>query len=166
MARRVSTDGKATMSVAAYDAAQPGIEAAICKRLRAEIERVLPDATSKVWHGAPVWFVGDTPVVGYSVPSKGGVSLLFWNGQAFDERALEPVGKFQAAQARFAGTAEIDATLLRRWLKKAGTQLWDVSIVHKARAAALAKKRSAAKSTPVRAKRTPSASKSKPRVAR
>ncbi len=166
MARRVSTHGKATMSVAVYDAAQPANEAAICKRLRAEIARTLPDAISKVWHGAPVWFVGETPVVGYSVPSKGGVSLLFWNGQAFDERALEPVGKFQAAQARFASTAEIDATLLRRWLKKAGTQLWDVRVVHEARAAALAKMRSAAKSTTVRAKRSLSSGRSKSRTAR
>ena len=59
-----SKDGRSIVSIATYDAAQPSSEASICRRLRAEIERALPDAASKVWHGAPVWFVGDTPVVG------------------------------------------------------------------------------------------------------
>ena len=70
-------------SIAAYDAAQSPVEAAVCGKLREEIERAIPDATSKVWHGSPVWFVEDTPVVGYNVVAKGGVVLLFWNSQAF-----------------------------------------------------------------------------------
>ncbi|MEP0848427.1 MAG: DUF1801 domain-containing protein [Phycisphaerae bacterium] len=94
--------------------------------MRAEIERALPDAASKVWHGAPVWFVGNTPVVGYSVPARGGVALLFWNGQAFGDPALKPMGKFKAAQVEFEHTSEIKAAPLRRWLKKAGTELWDI----------------------------------------
>ena len=49
------------MTVPGYDNAQPTAERAICKKLRAEITRVLPKATSKVWHGAPVWFVSETP---------------------------------------------------------------------------------------------------------
>src|SRR5262245_6140137 len=115
----------ATVTVAGYDNAQPTTERAICKRLRAEITKVLPKASSKVWHGAPVWFVGDTPVVGYSVPKRGGVSLLFWNGQAFGDTVLEPMGKFRAAQAWYGNAAEIKLTSLRRWLKQAGTDLWD-----------------------------------------
>jgi hypothetical protein len=119
--------GRPSTSVAAYDSAQPAAEASVCRRLRTEIERALPDATSKVWHGAPVWFVGDTPVVGYSVPARGGVTLLFWNGQAFGDPALNPVGKFKAAQIRFGSPAEIQLPALRRWLRKAGTELWDFS---------------------------------------
>ena len=129
-------DGRATVSIAAYDAAQPAGEASMCRRLRAEIERALPDATSKVWHGAPVWFVGDTPVAGYSVPAKGGVSLLFWNGQAFGDPALKPVGKSKAAQIQFEDPSEIKVAVLRRWLKKAGTQLWDISSIRAKRARA------------------------------
>ena len=130
----MGSEPRSRVSIAAYDAGQPAAEASVCRRLRAEIERALPDATSKVWHGAPVWFVGDTPVVGYSVPARGGVVLLFWNGQAFGDPALKPMGKFQAAQAEFQEVSEIRVAPLRRWLKKAGTELWDVSAIRAQRA--------------------------------
>ena len=126
----------ATGSIAAYDAAQRPAEAAICRRLRAEIERALPDAASKVWHGAPVWFVGEIPVVGYDAVAKGGVRLLFWNGRAFGDPALAPIGKFDAAEARYGAVEEIDVAALRRWLKLAGTKLWDVSVIRELRARA------------------------------
>lgn len=129
-------DGGAAVSIAAYDTAQPLGEASICKTLRAEIEHALPDATSKVWHGAPVWFLGDVPVVGYSVPAKGGVALLFWNGQVFGDAGLKPVGKFKAAQIQFRDPSEIKVAQLRRWLKKAGTEIWDVSAIREKRARA------------------------------
>lgn len=38
----------------------------ICEALRTEIEKTLPEATSKVWHAHPVWFLDDNPIVGYS----------------------------------------------------------------------------------------------------
>lgn len=137
--KRSSKKGRAVVSIAAYDAAQPAAEAAICRRLRTEIERALPDAASRVWHAAPVWFVEDTPVVGYSVPARGGVALLFWNGQAFGDPALRAMGKFKAAQIRFEDVSEVKAAPLRRWLKKAGTEIWDVSSIRRIRR----KKRSA-----------------------
>ncbi|HET6204500.1 MAG TPA: DUF1801 domain-containing protein [Planctomycetota bacterium] len=126
-------DRAAMRSIAAYDAAQSPVEAAVCGKVRDEIERALPDATSKVWHGSPVWFVGDTPVAGYNVTAKGGVVLLFWNGQALADRALEPIGKFKAAQTRFTEVSQLKTAPLRRWLKKAGTELWDISSVRKQR---------------------------------
>lgn len=128
-----SKSGRTGASIAAYDAAQPAAEAAICRRLRAEIERALPDAASKVWHGAPVWFVGETPVVGYDVRAKGGVVLLLWNGQAFRDPALEPIGKFKAAQRRFEDASQVELAPLRRWLKQAATDLWDVGEVRRLR---------------------------------
>jgi hypothetical protein len=124
---------KTTVSIAEYDSARSSADASVCRKLRAEIERALPDATSKVWHGAPVWFVGDTPVVGYSVPASGGVAVLFWNGQAFGDPALKPAGKFTAAQIQFENASEIKVAPLRRWLKQAGTELWDVRSIRAAR---------------------------------
>jgi hypothetical protein len=124
------------ISIASYDAEQSPDEAAVCRGLRREIQRALPESTSKVWHGSPVWFIGDTPVVGYNVTAKGGVALLFWNGQAFDEPALKPMGKFKAAQIRFGDVSEIEAAPLRRWLKKAGTEIWDVSSIRRQRSRA------------------------------
>lgn len=120
-------------SIAGYDAAQSPAEAAVCRRLRAEIVRALPDAEAKVWHGSPVWFVGDTPVVGYNVAARGGVVLLFWNGQAFRDPALKPIGKWKAAQTRFGVASEIRIAPLRRWLKKSGKEIWDVRSIRKQR---------------------------------
>ena len=88
------------------------------------IDTALPKATSKVWHGSPVWFIDDNPVVGYNATAKS-VKLLFWNGQAFDEAGLKPVGKYRAVEAIFHDAAEIDPKVLRRWLKKAKSDVFD-----------------------------------------
>lgn len=110
--------------IGAYSVAQtPGFRA-ICEHLRGMIDAALPGATSKVWHGSPVWFIGENPVVGYNASAKA-VNLLFWNGQAFAEKDLRPVGKYGAAQAAFGDAAEIDATVVRRWLTKAGSDVFD-----------------------------------------
>ncbi len=110
--------------ITAWSTAQLPATRAICDALRELITRALPKATSRVWHGSPVWFSGDNPVVGYSVKGKS-VSLLFWNGQALDEPDLKPVGKYGAAEAVFNDAAEIDARVVRRWLKKAGANVFD-----------------------------------------
>ncbi len=110
--------------ITAYVRAQPRPVRAICDQLRGLVEAALPAATSRVWHGSPVWFVADNPVVGITARAHA-VTLLFWNGQAFDEPDLTPVGKYRAAQARFAAAAEIRPALVQRWLKKAGTNVFD-----------------------------------------
>lgn len=35
----------------------------LCESLRAEIEKNLSEATSKVWHRHPVWFLDNNPIV-------------------------------------------------------------------------------------------------------
>jgi len=99
--------------------------AEVCATLRDAIDATLPKATSRIWHGGPVWFMGEHPIVGYSGTSKSTVKLLFWNGQSFEEPALEATGKFKAAQIQFKSVSELDPKSLRRWLKKAGTLIWD-----------------------------------------
>jgi hypothetical protein len=110
--------------IAAYSEAQPLPLRSICGVLRELIDAALPKATSKVWHGSPVWFIDDNPVVGYNATAKT-VNLLFWNGQAFEEPSLKSVGKYRAAQAVFGDAAEIDPKVIRRWLKKAKTDVFD-----------------------------------------
>jgi hypothetical protein len=110
--------------IAAYSQAQSLEFRAICDRLRELIDSALPKAVSKVWHGSPVWFIDENPVVGYNTTAKT-VNLLFWNGQAFDESALKPVGKFRAAQAVFSGADEIDPKVIRRWLTKSKSDVLD-----------------------------------------
>ena len=111
--------------IAHYAKTQTAEHAAICHALRAEIDAALPKATSKIWHGSPVWFIGENPVVGYNVSSKKGVNLLFWNGQSFGEPTLKAAGKFRAAQIQFTNVSQIDPKPLRRWLKSASTDIWD-----------------------------------------
>jgi len=110
--------------IVAYSQAQPLALRTICDFLRELIDTALPKATSKVWHGSPVWFIDDNPVVGYNATAKT-VKLLFWNGQAFDEPSLKPVGKYRAAQAIFDAADEIDSKVIRRWLKKAKSDVFD-----------------------------------------
>ena len=107
-----------------YNDSQTAAAAQICQLLMDAIDNDLPGATSKIYHGSPVWFIDDNPVVGYSATKKA-VNLLFWNGQAFDEPGLKPLGNYRAAQATFADAAEIAPTAVRRWLKKAKADVFD-----------------------------------------
>jgi hypothetical protein len=54
-------------------------DAAMCEMLNRAIVESLPEATSKVWHGHPVWFIEDNPIVGYS-KLKESVRMMFWSG--------------------------------------------------------------------------------------
>ena len=110
--------------IAAYHAALPDAARAVCALLAREIEAALPEAVGKVWHRHPVWFLDGNPVAGYSL-LKGGVRLLFWSGQSFDEPGLHPEGSFKAAEARYADVAQVDVAALRRWLGKARDIQWD-----------------------------------------
>jgi uncharacterized protein YdhG (YjbR/CyaY superfamily) len=117
----VSSDATVTR----YSASLSPALKAICRALQAQMDASLPKATSKIWHAMPVWFVDESPVVGFKASAKH-VTLLFWNGQAFEDSLLIPAGKYKAAQIKFQDAAEIDAKKLRQWLKKAGTLIWDV----------------------------------------
>ncbi len=116
---------KATYAtIAAYHRGQSKSDKAICDLLKREIEKALPKAESKIWHGTPVWFLDGNPIVGYH-KQKDGVRLLFWSGQSFDEEGLEPEGTFKAAEARFVDAKEIKLAVLRRWLAKSKKIQWD-----------------------------------------
>jgi hypothetical protein len=96
----------------------------ICARLRGCIDESLPDATSKIWHAHPVWFLDENPIVGYC-RLKDCIRLLFWSGQGFDEAGLRPEGKFKAAEARYIDASQVDVVALNRWLQKARAIQWD-----------------------------------------
>ena len=111
-------------------------QAKVMKALREELDRALGQEHSKLWHGAPVWFVDQNPVAGYSVNSRG-VCLLFWNGKAFDDASLHAVGKFFAAELRYTDASEVQVSKLRRLIRQAKTNVWDsVGYTRKARAKA------------------------------
>jgi len=113
-------------SIAEYAKSLNPKQSAICASLRKSIDAALPAATSKIWHAIPVWFVGDNPVVGYT-KKPNGVALMFWNGQSFNERTLEKVGSFKAANVIYTDVSQISAKDMTRWLKKAATDIWDLA---------------------------------------
>jgi hypothetical protein len=96
----------------------------IANQLRTLIDGNLKSTESKVWHGAPVWFIEENPVVGYS-QKKSGISLLFWNGINFSEVELTKVGKFFAAEKVYSSVDEIVDKDVKRWLKLSTELLWD-----------------------------------------
>lgn len=110
--------------VITYNQQQVGANRAICELLATAIHTGLPNASNKVWHGAPVWFLDGNPIVGYAV-RKQNVQLLFWSGQSFDEPGLHPEGTFKAAEARYTTAEEIDTEAVKHWLKKAQAIQWD-----------------------------------------
>jgi hypothetical protein len=119
-------------SIDVYNKSLEPSDKVICDTLRKIIDEALPGAMSKIWHGHPVWFLDDNPVVGYS-KLKGNVRLLFWSGQSFDESGLHPEGSFKAAEARYTRLDEIDKEALKRWLEKARQIQWDYKNIVKNR---------------------------------
>lgn len=115
-----------------YNASKPAKEQEICELLAREISSGLAEAESKIWHGAPVWFLDGNPVVGYDV-LKDFVRLLFWSGQSFDEDGLQPEGSFKAAEARYTSADEVSVVDLKRWLEKSRQIQWDYKNIVKRR---------------------------------
>ena len=110
--------------IQSYNDAQLSSDKAICDLLAATIDTNLPEAENKLWHAHPVWFLDGNPIVGYS-KLKGGVRLLFWSGQSFEEENLQNEGKFKAAEARYTSVEEVSVEDLKRWLAKAKDMQWD-----------------------------------------
>jgi hypothetical protein len=97
---------------------------ALCDLLAAEINKSMPEAKNKIWHGHPVWFLNGNPIVGYS-RQKNSVRLLFWSGQSFDEAGLKAEGKFKAAEAQYTSVEQVVKEDLKRWLEKSKVIQWD-----------------------------------------
>lgn len=101
-----------------YNNKQSPEDKKICNILAVEIDRSLPDAESKIWHGHPVWFMDGNPIVGYS-KQKAGWRLMFWSGVSFEEEKLKPgTGKFKDASIIYTLAEQIKVKDLKRWLKK------------------------------------------------
>lgn len=120
------------MDIKSYNNSQVISDKAICERLNEIIDKSLEGATSKIWHGHPVWFLDGNPIVGYH-KLKDCVRLLFWSGQSFDEEGLKPEGSFKAAEVRYTNVDQIDEKNLISWLKKSREIQWDYKNIVKRR---------------------------------
>lgn len=111
--------------IAKYNGAREADHRKICDLLAREIDRLLPESESRVWHAHPVWFLDGNPTVGYS-RQKRGIRLMFWSGADFEEPALNVVGgKFKDASIFFNDVSEVSKPDLKRWLAKAREIRWD-----------------------------------------
>lgn len=112
-------------TIAAYNHSLESEDQKICEFLAGYMNKHLTNSTSKIWHGAPVWFLNDNPTVGYS-KLKSGIKLMFWSGADFDEKELIPgSGKFKDASITYNSFSEINQDDLRRWLEKSTKIQWD-----------------------------------------
>ena len=85
----------------------------------------LTEATFKIWHRHPVWFLNENPIVGFSSQKKG-LRLMFWSGADFDEPQLEARdGKFKDASVFYNQVGEVQLHDLVRWIQKARIIQWD-----------------------------------------
>jgi len=113
------------MAISEYNKKLAATDRAICDQLANIIDRELADSVSKVWHGHPVWFFEDNPIVGYSKQKKG-IRLMFWSGADFEEDKLNIRGeKFKDASIFYNEVKEIDQDDLKRWLQKSAIIQWD-----------------------------------------
>ena len=111
--------------VAKYNLHQGTEHGKLCELLATEIDNALPNAENRIWHGHPVWFLVENPIVGYS-KQKPGIRLMFWSGADFDEEKLDILGKkFKDASVFFNHASEVPKRDLRRWLEKAQRIQWD-----------------------------------------
>lgn len=108
-----------------YNNLQGLVDKEVCDLLKKTIDGVLEEATSKIWHGSPVWFLNGNPVVGYS-RQKAGVRLMFWSGADFEEpKLVSGTGKFKDASVFFQDVGQINNHDLVRWIEKSRQIQWD-----------------------------------------
>lgn len=112
-------------SVQNYNRLQSEEDRQICDLLATIITEHLSQAEFKIWHGHPVWFLDDNPIVGYSKQKKG-IRLMFWSGAGFDEPGLNVKGKkFRDASVFYTSKSEVIISDLNRWLEKSRHIQWD-----------------------------------------
>lgn len=117
--------------IKAYSDKQSSGDKEICHLLAKTIDCELTEATSKIWHAHPVWFLDGNPTVGFSKQKKG-IRLMFWSGLDFDEDGLNIKGlKFKDASIFYNNPVDINTEDLKRWLIKSREIQWDYKSIVK-----------------------------------
>jgi hypothetical protein len=91
--------------------------------VRPVIDGILADATGVMWHGHPVWGLGDAPGRRPICLLKAHTSYVtfgLWRGQEITDRSDRLIpGARQMASVRLSTTADIDEPLFIDWLRQA-----------------------------------------------
>ncbi|MEH0982365.1 DUF1801 domain-containing protein [Micromonospora sp. CPCC 205556] len=92
-------------------------------KLRPVIEAALPAATAAMWHGHPVWGLGDRPGQQPVCLVKAYPSYLtfgLWHGQEVDDPSGRLVpGARSMASVKLRTLDEVDPALFTDWLRRA-----------------------------------------------
>ncbi|MFF4877963.1 DUF1801 domain-containing protein [Micromonospora sp. NPDC000668] len=111
------------MSIDDYLAGLPGPLREIGEKLTPVIAAALPGATGAMWHGHPVWSLGDRPglrPVCLLKAYRSDVTFGLWRGQEITDPSgrLVPGARAMAA-VKLRGVADIDPALFTDWLRAA-----------------------------------------------
>ncbi|MEH1101310.1 DUF1801 domain-containing protein [Micromonospora sp. CPCC 205561] len=95
----------------------------ISERLLPVIEAALPAATGAMWHGHPVWGLGDRPgrrPVCLLKTYGSYVTFGLWRGREIGDPSARLVpGARQMASVRLRALADVDPALFTDWLRRA-----------------------------------------------
>ena len=80
----------------------------------------LREADGFIWHGHPVWMIGDSPVAAFKAHTAH-VTFMIWKGQLLTDRSglLKPAGSSDMANLKITSENEIDENVYANWLHQA-----------------------------------------------
>ncbi|TFD78584.1 DUF1801 domain-containing protein [Cryobacterium psychrophilum] len=107
----------AATTIAAYVEKQSEPLASVVTALRAKFDMGLPETSTELWHGHPVWLDDGIPVAGIKAyPTF--VTVLFWRGQAISDASgkLNASGSAEMSEFKLHGPDDLDDTLFDGWL--------------------------------------------------
>ena len=87
--------------------------------LRDKFDLGLPETSTELWHGHPVWLDNDLPVAGFKAyPTF--VTVLFWRGQAItdDSGKLNASGMAEMSEFKLRSVDDFDSDLFDGWLQQ------------------------------------------------
>ncbi|MDJ0349090.1 DUF1801 domain-containing protein [Cryobacterium sp. PH29-G1] len=93
--------------------------ASVVGLLREKFDLGLPETSTELWHGHPVWLDDELPVAGFKAyPTF--VTVLFWRGQAItdDSGKLNASGSAEMSEYKLRGVDDFDDALFDGWLQQ------------------------------------------------
>jgi len=102
-----------------YVAVPTGPLASVVGLLRDKFDLALPETSTELWHGHPVWLEDELPVVGFKAyPTF--VTVLLWRGQAIkdDSGKLNASGSAEMSEYKLKSVDDFDNALFDGWLEQ------------------------------------------------
>jgi len=92
----------------------------IGRQLADILDNGLSGAYSVIWHGHPVWMLGQSPLAAFKAHSSH-VTFMIWKGQELTDRSerLEAAGSSTMANLKLRSVDDIDEPLFVNWLHQA-----------------------------------------------